>query len=86
MNKTNYIPFGLHDSHTSADLKALSDQEVNLQVPFSALGFHTQKTMHKRNRQIEHNRFQIIIKLVNDNVYHFKTYLLDYIVSKYISH
>ena len=86
MNKTNYIPFGLHDSHTSADLKALSDQEVNLQVPFSALGFHTQKTMHKRNRQIEHNRFQIIIKLVNDNVYHFKTYLLDYIVAKYISH
>jgi len=86
MNKKNYIPFGLHDSHTSADLKAVSGQEVDLQVPFSAQGFHTQKTMHKRNRQIEHNRFQTIIKLVNDNVHHFKTYLLDYIVAKYISH
>ena len=86
MNKKNYIHFGLHDSHTSAYLKALSNQEVNLHVPFSAQGFHTQKTMHKRNKQIEHNRFQTTIKLVSDNVHHLKTYLLDYIVSKYISY
>jgi len=49
---TNYTPFGLHDSHTSEDLKAVSDQEDNLQVPSSAQGFRTQKTMHRRNRQI----------------------------------
>jgi hypothetical protein len=44
----NYLPFGLHDSHTSADLKEVSDQPVYLQVPSSAQGFHTQKTKHKR--------------------------------------
>jgi hypothetical protein len=32
----NYIPFGLRDSHTSADLKEVSDQSVYLQVPSSA--------------------------------------------------
>lgn len=48
----SYIPFGLHDSHTSADLKAVSDQPVDLQVPSSAQGFHTQKTKHIREAKI----------------------------------
>lgn len=48
----NSIPFGLHDSHTSADSKAVFDQPVYLQVPSSAQGFHTQKTKHRRKGQI----------------------------------
>lgn len=61
---TNYTPFGLRDSHTSEDLKAVSDQEDNLQVLSSAQGFHTQKTMHRRGEtdKLEHNRLLTTIK------------------------
>lgn len=51
------MPFGLHDSHTSADSKAVSDQQVYLQVPSSARGFHTQKTEHGRRDKLVQNRF-----------------------------
>lgn len=44
-----HIPFGLHDSHTSANLKAEFDLKVVWQVPSSAESFHTQKTEMKGN-------------------------------------
>ena len=71
----NYVPFGLHDSHTFADLKSVSDQQVDLQVPSSAQGFHTQKTMHSRKGQIRaqqiRDKHKATLK-VNDNVHHLK--------------
>lgn len=39
------IPFGLHDNHTSANLKATFVQQVDLQAPFSPRHSHIQKTV-----------------------------------------
>jgi len=70
----DHIPFGLHDSHTSADLEVVSGQPVDLQVPSSAPGFHTQKTKHMQRERLDQNTFQLFIRnlKVNDNIHLFK--------------
>jgi hypothetical protein len=45
LSSNSGIPSGLHDNHTSANLKTTSFQQVDLQVPFSAQDFHVQKTV-----------------------------------------
>lgn len=55
------IPSGLHDNHTSANLKTTSFLQVDLQVPFSAQDFHVQKTV-----KYQHD---LIIKLAIQKVH-----------------
>lgn len=45
LSSRSNIPSGLHDNHTSANLKTTSFLQVDLQVPFSAQDFHVQKTV-----------------------------------------
>lgn len=58
LSSESSIPSGLHDSHTSANLKSTSVQQVDQQVPFAAQDFRVQKTVkyqHDSNNQASYS-------------------------------